>query len=337
LKIVFADMRKGVVKLKTENADDLWYLYQIIRPMDYVHGTAERAVKKEEYQKAERRKISVKILVSKTEFKGSVLRVLGKMEEGPEDVGKGHQSLNITEGDEVKIEKKWGEYDKKVLEESQTKVEPVFLSVIEDGEMDFAILGKKMEFLGSLKRNLPPKSKPEFESILDSFYKETAKLIEERSKPFKKTIIGGHRFCLENLRRFLKKEAFFGDVSTVGKTGLNEIIKRGYVERVMEKDRLSKESDAVEKLLLEISKNGKYAYGTKEVREAKDMNAIEKLLVTDGKIKESRMEDIKEIEEIMRNVSSKKGDVMIIKSSEEPGEKLDGLGGIGALLRFRIK
>ncbi len=276
-------------------------------------------------------------MIDKKDFKGTVLRVLGKIIEGPMDIGKGHQSINIKEGDLIKIEKKWGEYSKKILEESETKSEPVFLGVIEDGVLDFGILKKKLEYLGSVKKSLPPKSKSEFDSIVNSFYSEAAKKIEESVKKDQKAIIGGHRFCLERLKKYLKKDLVFVDVSSTGKTGLNEIIKRGYVERVIGEDRLGKEAETVEKLLEEISKNRRYAYGFDEVKKAVEMNSIEKFMITDKKVKDSKMSgNFKKINDMMRKISSKKGDIMIIKSSEEPGEKLDGLGGIGAILRFKI-
>ena len=44
----------------------------------------------------------------------------------------------------------------------------------------------------------------------------------------------------------------------------------------------------------------------------------------------------KGIEEIMKQIDNTKGDIFIISSEHEAGKKLDGLGGIGAILRYKI-
>ena len=89
-------------------------------------------------------------------------------------------------------------------------------------------------------------------------------------------------------------------------------------------------------MLKQISSGGKCAYGIKEVEESVKIGAVETFLITD-KFMEKNIDDFKKIDEIMRSVEKKNGKIMILKSSNEPGEKLDGLGGIGALLRYRIK
>ncbi|MDP6600013.1 MAG: mRNA surveillance protein Pelota, partial [Candidatus Woesearchaeota archaeon] len=62
-----------------------------------------------------------------------------------------------------------------------------------------------------------------------------------------------------------------------------------------------------------------------------------KLLITDSFIQKRRNENkYEEIEETMRTVDSTKGDILIIRSEHEAGKKLDGLGGIAAILRFKL-
>jgi protein pelota len=38
----------------------------------------------------------------------------------------------------------------------------------------------------------------------------------------------------------------------------------------------------------------------------------------------------------MKTVDNTKGDILIISSEHEAGKKLDGLGGIAAILRFKL-
>ena len=43
-----------------------------------------------------------------------------------------------------------------------------------------------------------------------------------------------------------------------------------------------------------------------------------------------------EIDYIMRSVDNAKGDVVIVSSEHEAGKKLDGLGGIAGILRYKM-
>ena len=46
--------------------------------------------------------------------------------------------------------------------------------------------------------------------------------------------------------------------------------------------------------------------------------------------------EFKKLEGIMKQVDSLKGEVFILNSKNEPGKKLDSLGGIAALLRYKL-
>ena len=90
-------------------------------------------------------------------------------------------------------------------------------------------------------------------------------------------------------------------------------------------------------LFKEISKDNLAAYGLKEVKEAVNSGAVAMLMVTDSLIQKSRQDDkYQEIEELMKVTEQIKGEVFIISSDNEAGKKLDGLGGIGAILRYKV-
>ena len=87
----------------------------------------------------------------------------------------------------------------------------------------------------------------------------------------------------------------------------------------------------------EISKNNLASYGLKETKEAALIGAVKTLLITDNLIQQKRIENqYEEIEEIMKTVDNTKGDILVISSEHEAGKKLDGLGGIAAILRFKL-
>jgi protein pelota len=82
---------------------------------------------------------------------------------------------------------------------------------------------------------------------------------------------------------------------------------------------------------------GKAEYGIKNIKKAIEMGAVSVLLITDSLIHKKRQEDtFAEIENIMHDAENANGEICIISSEHEGGKKLDGLGGIGALLRYKI-
>ena len=45
MKIIHSDLKKGEIKVKAENLDDLWYLSQIIEKNDFIKGRTFRKIK----------------------------------------------------------------------------------------------------------------------------------------------------------------------------------------------------------------------------------------------------------------------------------------------------
>jgi protein pelota len=64
---------------------------------------------------------------------------------------------------------------------------------------------------------------------------------------------------------------------------------------------------------------------------------VEKLLVADTMLREASDQERLIIENIMRNVEAKGGQVAVISTEHEAGVKLRGLGGVAALLRFGLQ
>ena len=101
--------------------------------------------------------------------------------------------------------------------------------------------------------------------------------------------------------------------------------------------RISKEFKIVEELFAEISKNNLASYGLKETKNAAESGAVKTLLITDQFIQKMREQNkYKEIEEIMKKADNAKGDIIIVSSDHEAGKKLNGLGGIASVLRYKI-
>ncbi len=135
----------------------------------------------------------------------------------------------------------------------------------------------------------------------------------------------------------LKKKIIMATCSSVDKTAINEVLKRPETREALKQARSSKEAYLVQELLTEISKDNLAVYGLKETENATNAGAVKKLLVTDNLIQKLRDKDnYNKLDSIMKTVDSVKGEVHLISSENDAGKKLDGLGGIGGILRYKL-
>ena len=181
------------------------------------------------------------------------------------------------------------------------------------------------------------------EKIKNKFYGEVIKKLEEYDKRIKidYIILASPAFWKDELMKEIKSEIkgkiTLATCNSFGKTGINEVLKREEIKQVMKKDRVVRETGLVEELLTEISKNNLASYGIIEVKQSVEAKAVTKLLMTDELIHKLRQENkYGQIEKMMRDVENSKGEVHIISIDHEAGKKLKGLGGIGAILRYKI-
>ena len=115
-----------------------------------------------------------------------------------------------------------------------------------------------------------------------------------------------------------------------GMNGVQEAIKSGIVEKITKENRVIFETQLIEKLFGEIKRDGLATYGEKEVKRALINGAVERLLISDVLIR------MKKGEELLTIAKQKKSEFTIINTIHEEGKKFEGIGGIGALLRFKI-
>ena len=73
------------------------------------------------------------------------------------------------------------------------------------------------------------------------------------------------------------------------------------------------------------------------MQKAAESGAIQDLLLTDALILKTRQENtFGKIEWIMKTVDNANGNVHIISAEHEGGKKIDGLGGIAGITRYKI-
>ncbi|HII16233.1 MAG TPA: mRNA surveillance protein pelota [Nanoarchaeota archaeon] len=351
MKIIFKDYKAGELKVQAENKDDLWALSQIIEAGDIVIGRTTRKVKmgsSDAKESVVKKTVTLSIAVEKTEYTADMLRVSGIVKEGPEDVPSGsHHTIEVEEQTIVKIVKpKWLKYQVDRIEDATKEKASVIICILDRGEAGFALLKPYgYEWLSEFEGEVSKKGLDEKKE--SRFYDEASDLLADYMKRHnaEKVIIASPAFWKDELLSVLKKKhmdiakkAVLATCNHTGREGLNEVLKRPEVKTALSEQRAAKEVQLVDELMKEIGKEGNAAYGLKDVKDAASAGAVATLLVTDKLIQKAKNDNnFTEIDSIMRMVDHSKGEVVIVSSGHEGGKELEGLGGIGALLRYKVK
>ncbi|MEM2488463.1 MAG: mRNA surveillance protein pelota [Thermoplasmata archaeon] len=328
-----------LIKLRITNMDDLWLLSNFIEKGDIVIGNTFRKIEERSDQirskKEERIKIRVGIKVEDIEFQEFTdrLRIKGKIVQGPEEFLGHYQSLNFSSGDSMEIVK--NEWSKTLLDElkksEKENVQAIFISM-DDVNATIALLRDYgIQILAEI--DLPRQSKEIVNGVIN--YNEITLKLEQYWKDGMLIFVVGPGFFKENFLKSIqnvkmKESMILIDTSYAGEKGIYEALKAGTLEKIIKENRMKKEIMLVSKLLEEISRNGKYAYGIDEVIKYSDIGAVDILLISDKYLKNDKFKDA------MRNVEKNGGKIFIISSHHEYGRILYNLGGIGAILRYKI-
>ena len=344
MKIISFNRKEGLVKIRVDTLDDLWHLSKIIEFGDFVSGEIKRKVKLSD--EGERSKVAVKnyyakIKASKIKLESSVLKVSGEIIEGSEElqIGAAH-TLDVFTGDVIKIEKAWKNYQIERLEtaEKASKAPKALVVVLDDEQAHLAALtASGFQYLASFELRLAKKRFVEKDTGLGKVVAEILRINSESNPDT--IVIASPIFWKEDLISILKekdnkiiKKIKIEGVSTGTRRAFTELINRGVLEKILKTSQLQKEFELIEELLVEIAKKGLAVYG-KKVIAAVEAGAVKTLLFTDEIIEKAREKDkFSELEQLIDKVEARSGEVHIISTDNEAGDKLKGLGVIGALL-----
>ncbi|MFQ5620834.1 MAG: mRNA surveillance protein pelota [Candidatus Nanoarchaeia archaeon] len=339
--------KHGEAVLTVESMEDLWYLQQIIEPGDVVKGRTTRKVKieggSERTAAVVKKHVHLEITVEKTELTDTQLRVSGQVLHGTEDVRSGsYHTFAIDPGIQFTLRKtQWLSFHWEKLDEACMPTHAPIVILVHDRETGiFALLKKTgVEILNTMKGQV---AKKRMEQQSSNFFNELAKQLhayDDRFSP-ESVILASPSFFKEYVQHELGDmhgKLILATVSSVGDSGIKELLRRDEVKAAVAHDRYTQEAKHVDRLCEEIGKDGKASYGFKACKEAADSGAVEQLFVTDKLLKKMHEEGTyEELDALFKTVDNADGRIVIISSSHEGGQKLDGLGGIGALLRFKV-
>ncbi len=337
MKILKRDLRHGRVVVAVENLDDLWHLSQIIGAGDSVSSKTTRKVKATE-KETEKKTLFLELRVEGVDFKDGALRISGRTVEEKEEVPKGsYHTIGVEIGSSVGVAKEsWPKYQLKRLEQATKNQAKTIILILDREEAVFALLNSQgYEILAELKGKVAKKG---VETVTKNFYAELAASLSDYANRYKAetVVVASPAFWKDELVKELnderlRKKVVLATCSSVGKNAIEEVLKRPELNEVLKMQRAAEESRLVEQLMVGIAKDGLAAYGKKEVDDAVSSGNVKALMITDVFIGKNRRKS----EELMKGAEAAAGEVAIINSENEAGSKLDSLGGVAVLLRYK--
>lgn len=348
MKILKKDLKHGEVKILPESLDDIWYISQILDPGDILKGKTPRKIKATETAEGEKRMVFIALTVEKVEFSKTTnaLRASGKIVDGPEDVPRGSYHTFAIEPDTAIsiVKEKWFGFQLDRLQEAAESAKTkILICVFDREEAIFALMKRSgAEILGHIRGDVERKRIAE--KAKGSFYEEIVRQLQQYDGRLKLDfiVLASPAFWKEELLKVLrddnlKKKIVQATCSSVDENAINEVLKRDEVRSALRQERVSQEMVLVEKVLSEIAKKGAVVYGLKACEDAVLAGAVETLLVTDSLIQRTRQEGtFQRLESVMKGAEKQKGLVTVISTGHSGGKKLDGLGGIAGLLRYKL-
>jgi len=328
----------GEIRLFPESIDDLWHLQHLINAGDLVFATTFRSVDtapdKIRPEKVEKKPVRLGIRIERVEFSehGIRLRLSGIIEHGV-DTG-AHHTINVETGFEISVIRQWRPIDLERIERAvkASVYGVIHILTIEEGEAElFRLRQYGPESAFTVTSGSGKGADTDSRAV---FFGQVLTVISDISGPL---IIAGPGFVKEDFIKFattrssaVADRAMVVETRRIGRGAVQEVIGKGALDKLMGDLQLSREVKMMDEVLLRISQDGAVAYGYEEVREAVEFGAVEQVLIADTLLRDEK------ITRIIKDAEAMRATMVILSSGFEPGERLIALGGIAALLRYRM-
>jgi protein pelota len=259
------------------------------------------------------------------------------------DTGAYH-TLNIEPYTELSVIKHWKlDQHERLRDAIEASNRPeVVIVTIEEGE---AVIGNLRQYGIEEASRIRQSSSGKREGVdsRSEFFGEVASQMKyaEKANTF---VIAGPGFIKDDFVKFLRthkpelmEKVVVEDISSIGASGFQEVMRRGAIQRIAEESRITREAQLIEKLMEEISRDGKAVYGYNETKKAVDYGAVEVLMIADETLRNFREKGMGDIEEMIKGVEHSRGKAVVFSTEFEPGQRLEKLGGVAGLLRFAMQ
>ena len=334
-----------------ESLDDLWHLTYVLEPGDAVSGDTTRRIQRDDDMTrdtgGQREPMWIELSVEDVEFAkfANRLRVGGEIAAcSREDQLGFHHTFNVEEHDEITVEKVWQVDQLERLEEAVESAEQpdVAIATVEEGEAHVHTVAQYgVEERATITGTT---GKGEYARGRDELFEELAAILKRLD--VEAIILAGPGFTKRDALEHIEDDAPEAaekiqvvDTASVGDRGVHEVLKRGAVDRIQTETRISKEAEYIDELMERIAEGAKAAYGIDEVARAAEYGATETLLVLDERLRAERAGEgdwERDVNDVISDVERQGGEVVVFSHEFDPGQQLGNLGGIAALLRYRL-
>jgi protein pelota len=338
--------------LVPETVDDLWHLTYVLEPGDLVSGDTTRRIQRNDDQMrdtgGQREHISVTIEVETVEFArfANRLRVGGVITGCSREDQLGlHHTLNVEQHEELTIEKQFKADQVERIKEAEAAADnpDVAIATVEEGQAYIHLV--KEYGVDEYATFTKPTGKGEYSRPRAELFGELGDALGHLDTDA--IILAGPGFTKQDARdyivenhRDLEELITVVDTSSAGGRGVHEVLKRGAVEEVQDETRIAREAETIDELMERIADGAKAAYGIEQVEEAAEFGAVEELLILDERLRDERQAEGDweiDVNEVIDSVEQKGGEITVFSKEFQPGQQLKNLGGIAALLRYRLQ
>ncbi len=340
------------VTLVAETTDDLWHLHHVIEPDDRVAGETTRRIQRSDDRMrdtgGQREPMSVTLDADDVDFHefANRLRVSGEIVACSREDQLGlHHTLNIEAFDEIAITKSWKPDQETRIEEATEEGEQpdVAIATVEEGE---ATIHTVSEYATNEYASIAgPTGKGEFARDREELFADLGDALDRMDADA--VVLAGPGFTKQDaLDHIADAHPDVADIittvdtSAAGDRGVHEVLARGALEDVRAETRIAKEAAMIDELTGRIRAEEPVVYGPEAVERAAEYGAVEELLILDSRLREERAGQGEwpiDADEVIRSVERQGGEVTVFSNEFEPGQQLDSLSGIAALLRYRIE
>lgn len=354
MRILYKDLRHGVVKIIPESTDDLWILATLIQPGDLVKARTVREIHFGERGSGRSSRIPMvlTVRVENVEFQAFTtrLRVRGVVVEGPEKYGvKGkYHTLSIDVGQELIVIKPmgWPPAFLERLEKSIPTAKALVVAVDYDEYAIGLVQGQGVKMIVSSSLYLPGKDDPRREERLREAVSTIARQAAEiarREGPALIVVAGPGRLkniVSEKLKELLKHEKariVIDDVSMGGEAGIYEEMRRGAMRKALQEVASIAAENIMEEFERRLAKEPQtIAYTLEKVYKAAEAGAIDTLLILDELLHSPDEETRKRAYDLLRLADASRARIYFVSKEAPAAHKLKGLGGVIALLRYAL-
>jgi len=290
------------------------------------------------------------------------VRVKGVILEGPSDMVSlgSHHTFNVEPGHTLTIIKDhWPRYMLERLKEAEkAEQRPVTLLVtIEDGLAELFLVADfgireavRVRTAISRKRG----DQKSYDASMRDFFSQVVLAVRSQleQNEIGLVVIAGPGFVKDHFNEYLHSaglkdlpsvivestKVIVESTNSIGVPGAKEILFRGVISKAIESLKLEKETQLIESVIEHIAKDdGLATYGDDQVAKAVQYGAVEHLLITDRKLREGDEQQRRKIDSLIRSAEKTRGAFHIVSTDHPAGDQLQSIGGIAAVLRFRVE